>query len=589
MVEDRATAASADLGLEVSVSRDVVSTMRDGVKLLADVYTPEGSGPYPVLLLRTPYGKTGAQSPGYRHPFWYARRGYVVVVQDVRGRGASEGDWYPFEHEAEDGYDSIEWAAALPGASGRVGMYGFSYPGACQLLAATLQPPHLACIVPGLTSSDYWNGWTYRGGALQQAFVQSWALDELGSDTARRRGLTDVGQELRTTLRDINGFYDELPLDRPSVLANDGVADYYFDWLHHPTPDAYWQRWSLEPRHGQISVPALHLGAWYDIFLGGTLRNFTGIRAAATPEIARAQRLVIGPWHHMFWSRFVTGTDFGPQARNNVDDLQLQFFGRWLHDGSHEPTREPSVRTFMMGTNEWREDDAWPPPASREVGLYLASDGAANSLNGDGRLSSEPTAASPSDVFVYDPLRPVRSVGGRSCCTPDLVPMGPANQVDVESRNSVLVYSSPPLLADATVLGPVSLVLHAASSAPDTDFTAKLVDVHHDGLAINVADGIIRARYRESWSEPSLLEPGRCYEYRIEMGATGVVFRAGHRIRLEVASSNFPSYDRNLNTGGPIGSEPREAARSATQQVFHDASRPSRLVLSVIGQLDFER
>ncbi len=573
---------------EVTVRRDVSSPMRDGVQLKADVYTPEGPGPFPVVLLRTPYGKTGGQSPGYRHPLWYARQGFVVVVQDVRGRGASDGDWYPFEHEAEDGYDSVEWAAALPKSNGRVGMYGFSYPGACQLLAATLQPPHLACIVPALTASDYWNGWTYRGGALQQAFVQSWVLDELGSDTARRRGLSDLGRQMRAALRDINGVFDELPLDQGSMAAARGIADYYFDWLHHPTPDSYWHRWNLEQRFAQISVPALHIAAWYDIFLEGTLRNFTGIRDAAESRVARAQQLVIGPWTHMFWSRFVEGRDFGPEARNDVDELQLRWFERWLRDEAISDHHEPPVRAFVMGANEWRTDDAWPPAESREEELYLASNGAANSLNGDGTLTTAASSTSPYDVFVYDPLHPVRSAGGRSCCTAELVPMGPANQVEVESRNSVLVYTSAPLLSDATVLGPVSLVLHAATTAVDTDFAAKLVDVHHEGLAINVADGILRTRYRDSWSDPALVEPGRCYEYRVDMGATGVVFKAGHRIRLEVASSNFPAYDRNLNTGGPIGSEPREAAKVATQLVFHDASRPSRLKLSVIGALTFE-
>ena len=587
MTEDATAGRGPGMTHEVTVTRDVGCRMRDGVELLADVYTPDGPGPFPVLLLRTPYDKTGGQSPGYRHPLWYARHGYIVVVQDVRGRGASGGEWYPFEHEAEDGYESIEWAAGLPSSSGAVGMYGFSYPGACQLLAATLQPPHLACIVPGLTASDYWSGWTYRGGALQQAFVQSWVLDELGSDTARRRGLAELGRELRATLRDASGFYEELPLDRQSVLATDDVAPYYFDWLHHPSQDEYWQRWSLEPRWGTIRVPALHLAAWYDIFLEGTLRNFSGIRRLAHPDVAASQRLVIGPWHHMYWSRFVAGTDFGPEARSDIDDLQLRWFDQWLRNIDNGPSSEAPVRTFLMGANEWRSHGDWPPADSHTVDLFLGSQGAANSVNGNGWLAREAPETSPYDVYVYDPLHPVLSAGGRSCCSPNLVPMGPANQVEVESRNGVLVYTSPPLLRDAVVLGPVSLVLHATSTAPDTDFTAKLVDVHHAGLAINVAEGVIRARYRDSWSHPTLLEPGRRYEYQIDMGATGNMFRAGHRMRLEVSSSNFPAYDRNLNTGGPIGAEPREAARSATQQVFHDATNPSRLTLSVVGELTF--
>lgn len=573
---------------EVSVERDVSVQMRDGVRLAADVYAPHGSGPFPVLLLRTPYGKTGAQSPAYLHPLWYARHGYIVVAQDVRGRGASGGEWYPFEHEATDGYDSVEWAAALPRSNERVGMYGFSYPGACELLAAALQPPHLACIVPAMTSSDYWRGWTYRGGALQQAFVQSWVLHELASDTARRRGLHDLERELLAARRDVGGFFEDLPLNRRGVLASDDIAPYYFDWLHHSARDDYWMRWSLEPRFGQIRVPALHIAGWYDIFLDGTIRNFLGIRQAGSPEVSAAQRLVIGPWYHMFWARFVADADFGAEARNDVDAMQIRWFDHWLKGESNGVAEEAPIRAFAMGANRWRSESAWPPTKARAVDLYLASGGAANSLNGDGRLTRRPVAESPSDVFVYDPLSPIPSLGGRSCCSPDDVPMGPANQIPVEIKNGVLVYTTPRLRRDAEVLGPVEVTLYAATSARDTDWTAKLVDVHHDGLAINLSEGIIRARYRSSWSEPELLEPGRCYEYQIELGATGNLFKAGHRIRLEISSSNFPSYDRNLNTGGPVGTEPRHAAVTATQQVFHDAARPSRLTLRTLGDLELE-
>lgn len=573
---------------EVHVERDVRVPMRDGVHLSADVYRPRDEGPFPILLLRTPYGKAGAQSPAYRHPLWYARHGYIVVAQDVRGRGVSGGQWYPFEYEAADGYDSIEWAASLPGSNGRVGMYGFSYPGACQLLAATLQPPHLGCIVPAMTSSDYWRGWIYQGGALQQAFVQSWVLDELASDTARRRGLDDLETDLRAALRDVRGFYEELPLNRLSLLARDDVAPYYFDWLAHPTRDNYWMRWSIEPRYGQIRVPALHIAGWYDIFLDGTIRNFLGLRQIGSPERAAAQRLVIGPWYHMFWAQLVADADFGPDARNRVDVLQVRWFDHWLKGMPNGVAEEAPVRAFMMGSNWWRSESAWPPSEAHSVDLFLDSDGGANSLNGDGRLALKPAPASPFDVFVYDPLRPIPSLGGRSCCSPDAVPMGPANQVPVEVKNSVLVYTTPCLRRDAEVLGPVEVTLHAATTAPDTDWTAKLVDVQHDILAVNLAEGIIRARYRSSWSEPSLLEPGRCYEYRIDLGATGNVFKAGHRIRLEISSSNFPAYDRNLNTGGPIGAEARTSAVPATQQVFHDAARPSRLTLHLLGELDFD-
>jgi uncharacterized protein len=573
--------------VEISVDRDVKVPMRDGVILRADVYRPQSDRPVPVLLLRTPYGKGGAQSPAYLHPTWYARHGYLVVTQDVRGRGVSGGDWYPFEHEAADGYDSIEWAAGLDGSTGRVGMYGFSYPGACQLLAAAEQPPHLGCIIPAMTASEYWEGWTYRGGALQQAFVQSWVVNELGSDTARRRGLTTLWQRLRDATRDIASVYDRLPLRDMELAHAEELAPYYVDWIDHPTRDKYWDRWSPALRHGRIAVPALHLGGWYDIFLEGTIRNFQGIRAKAPREVADTQRLVIGPWYHMYWAAHVAGWHFGAEASNRMNDLQLRWFDHWLKGDPNSIPEEPPVRRFVMGANRWEDEVDWPPPAARGIDLHLSSGGGANSLNGEGRLQAEPDDEAAPDVFAYDPTSAVPSLGGRSCCSPAMTPMGPANQLPVEILNSVLVYTSPVLQADVELAGPVTVVLHASSTARDTDWTAKLVDVHSEELAVNVADGILRARYRLSASHPEPIEPGRVEEYVIDVGATSIMLRAGHRIRLEVSSSNFPAYDRNLNTGGPIGREDLAAARIATQAVYHDRERPSRIALSVIGDLRF--
>ncbi len=566
----------------VHVARDVPARMRDGVILYADVYRPEGKGPFPVLLMRTPYDKTQALTSVYGHPTWYARRGYLTVVQDVRGRWRSEGEWYPFAHEAEDGYDTVEWAARLPGSNGRVGMYGLSYAGATQLLAAVEDPPHLTCIVPAITASEYYEGWTYRGGALQQAFVTWWAIF-LAEDTARRRGLAGLEAELQAAAGSAGRLCAELPLERFELLRREGIAPWFFDWLAHPTRDEYWERWSIERRHSRIRVPALHVAGWYDTFLDGSIRNFVGLRANAASAPARAgQRLVIGPWHHVSWGPIVSGWCFGDAARNPIDELQLRWFDYWLEDIDRGVSEEAPVRIFVMGENRWRGEADWPPPRAAFTDFYFHSGGAANSINGDGALRREPPGDEEPDVFVYDPASPVPSLGGRSCCRYQVVPMGPADQWPAEILKAVLVYTTGPLDADLEVTGPVSAVLFAATTARDTDWTVKLVDVHPDGRAINVADGILRARYRESLSDPAPVEPGRVYEYRIELGATSMLFMAGHRIRVEVSSSNFPCYDRNLNTGGPLGTEGIADRVVATQTVFHDASRPSRVRLPVV-------
>jgi len=568
----------------VTLSRDVPGRMRDGVVLYADVYVPDGDGPFPVLLMRTPYDRTQAHTVTFPHPTWYARRGYMVVIQDVRGRWTSEGEWYPFAHEAEDGYDTVEWAAALPKSNGRVGMYGFSYDGATQLLAAAEAPQHLACIVPCLTGSEYYDGWTYRGGALHLAFVESWGV-LLAQDTARRRGLRQLEEMLHTSFSVTGLGFTNLPLEEYAPLRRDAIAPWFFDWLRHPSRDDYWERWSIARRYGQIQVPALHLAGWYDIFLDGSIRNFAGLRAGAGDRRSRdGQRLVIGPWHHLPWASMVSGWDFGEEARNCIAEEQLRWYDHFLRGTENGVTEGPPIRLFVMGENRWRDEDEWPLRGTRAAEFFLHSKGMANSLDGDGWLDQKRPGEEDADVFVYDPRTPVVSLGGRSCCRYTLAPMGPADQRPVEITNGVLVYTTPPLTDALEVTGEVSVVLFAATSARDTDWTAKLVDVHPDRRAINVADGILRARYRDSLSTPALVDPGAVIEYRIDLGATSNLFKAGHRIRLEISSSNFPCYDRNLNTGSEQAGAWISDAVVATQTVFHDPQHPSRLVLPMVSR-----
>jgi uncharacterized protein len=566
----------------ITVETDVPAQMQDGTVLYADIYRPSSGGPFPVILMRSPYDKRQAQcGSGYRHPAWYAQHGYMVVVQDVRGRYRSGGDFYPFANEANDGFDTVEWASSLPHANGRVGMYGFSYVGCTQVQAALKRPEGLRTICPGFTASQYYEHWAYNGGAFALAFNSSWAMALAEEGAIRRRD----GELIRRLIEGVStapSWYPYLPMNEHPLLASTDLGDFYFDWMAHPSYDDYWRRWSVDEDYSRIEVPALHIGGWYDIFIGGTVRNFTGLRHHAGSDAARAgQKLLVGPWHHTYWSRVVGTLDFGPEAANRIDDMQLRWFDQFLRDQQTGVLDSP-VSVFLMGANHWEDFSTWPPEGVVYRSYFLHSEGDAHTVSGNGRLDIEPPGSEPPDVFGYNPLAPVPSFGGRSCCDPSITPMGPYPQVDVEMLGSVQVYTTRPLERDLTVIGPVTCTLFAATSATDTDFTAKLCDVSPGGLSINIANGIIRARFRESLSDPKPVTPGEVYEYTIELGPTAHVFRAGHSIRLQVSSCDFPHWDRNLNTGGTLGTEGPEAAVVATQVVLHDGAHASHLSLPVM-------
>lgn len=554
---------------DVSVERDVRCRARDGAVLAADVYRPAGADPRPVLLMRDPYDKAGAQTgSGYAHPAVWARRGYVVAVQDCRGRFRSEGVFEPFVHEARDGYDTVEWAAQLPGADGRVVMYGFSYVGATQLLAALERPPSLVGIMPGFTASSYYDGWTYEGGALSLAFAASWAAG-LAYDGARGRRDGAAMRRLEAAFSD-SAWLSGLPLEELGPLRRD-EASCFFDWLEHPSEDGYWRATSIREDYGRIQVPGLHLAGWYDVFLTGSVENFCGL--------AGRQKLVVGPWVHGPWVPTPGSGGGGEAAAGAVDDWSCRFLDVVLHE--REPaTLGAPVSAFVLGDG-WRELESWPPPESRPTDWYLHSGGRANSCHGDGALSPDLPGDEPPDVFVYDPLAPSVGAGGHSCCVAGIAPMGPASQRAREEWGDVLIYTSSPLERDLVLLGDASVTLHAASSAVDTDFTARLCIVDPEGESINLTEGIVRARYRDSLSAPSRLTPGSVNEYRITLGPIGAVVPAGHRLRVDVSSSDFPHWDRNLNTGGPLGKEGPELAIVATQAVLHDRARPSCVTLPV--------
>jgi putative CocE/NonD family hydrolase len=557
---------------EVTAERNVAAKMRDGVALRADIYRPKAEGKFPVLLVRTPYDKTNSMGFALR----VAARGYVVIAQDVRGRFESEGDWYPFKNESQDGYDTVEWAAALPYSNGKVGMFGGSYVGATQLLAAMAKPPHLAGICPNVTASNYHNGWTYQGGAFEQWFNESWTTG-LAMNTMRRR-VEDSGDAL--------GGTKVLPLNAYPVLEAPSVGDlanYFTDWLAHPDFDEYWKQWSIEDHYAQIQVPALHFGAWYDIFLNGTLKNYAGLKIdAGTDAAKRGQRLVVFVGGHAgaAGARKIGAVDFGEKAPFDLDELILRWYDWLLKGQANGVEKEKPVKLFVMGKNEWREEDDWPLARAKSTRYYLHSAGVANGLSGDGTLSVTPPGEEKRDQYVYDPADPAPTIGGPLCCQELPTGIGPQDQRAAEARSDVLVYTTAGFAKDTEVTGPVSLDLYVSSSAVDTDFTGMLVDVWPNGLAQNLTDGILRLRYRNSQQKAELANPGETYHVTVDLWATSNVFLAGHKLRLEVSSSNFPRFDRNMNTG----EEQARATRmvKATNAIYHDKAHPSALILPVV-------
>jgi uncharacterized protein len=571
----------------IIVEKNIEVPMRDGTILRADLYRPDTPEKLPVLLNRTPYNKAMPMVFSLTlDAMRAAEAGYNVMVQDCRGRFASDGVFDCFTVETRDGYDTIEWAARQPWADGKVGTYGASYMGATQWLAAIETPPSLKAMVPSITASDYHDGWTYQGGAFALFFNVSWTMGALSTPNLLRERANHpaLNEELGRTIGSIDTMLEtmkHLPLKEfPMFRAG---APYFFDWLAHPSLDSYWRKLSIEEQHAKVTVPALNIGGWYDIFQGGTLRNFLGMRARGASDLARnGQRLMVGPWHHAVPFQNVVGAmDFGYQTgavSADIDGAQLRFFDQYLK-GKDGAAARP-VRIFVMGINQWREEKEWPPPGTEFRRYYLHSRGRANGTYGDGALSTEAPGNEPPDNFLYNPIDPVPTVGGGLCCYPGALQGGAFDQANVERRADVLVYSTEPLGEDVEVTGPITMTLYAASSAPDTDFTAKLVDVSPCGMARNLTDGILRARFRESPAEQKLLAPGQVTEFKIDLWNTSNVFQAGHRIRLEVSSSNFPRFDRNPNTGHDQFADAE--LRPALQTVMHDRSFASHVTLPVV-------
>ena len=559
--------------------------MRDGTILRANVTRPVPEGRYPVLIERTPYNKEGGSEVGVGSPEFFAQRGYAVIIQDVRGRFASEGEFYPFRDDGaglnRDGYDTVEWAAAQPFSDGNVGMIGGSYSGATQYRNALSRPPHLRALYVRESSADYYQEWVYRSGAFELGFSLGWAhtvtstnLAHLvaGAELARQQGLLEKVKE------EMDDWYGRLPLFPCPFL--EGLSDWHNIWLEHPEDGPYWWQLNVEKFHDQVETPIYHLGGWFDIFLGGTLKNYMGLKQRArTARARKSQKLIIGPWVHgpsNIASQSAGEFDFGPDAGQDFNRLRQPWFDHWLKGLDTGVMEEPPVRIFVMGRNQWRDEVDWPLPDTRYANYYLhgGKSGSIDSLN-DGTLAVEPPGGSEDpDSFLYDPADPVPTRGGNTLGLPG----GVFDQREVDAR--CLTFTSEPLREELEVTGPVKAVIYGMSSAPDTDWVVRLLDVHPDGYARNLCDGILRARYRNSFQYPELLDPGKVYSFEIDLWATSNVFLPGHRIRVSVTSSCFPRFDRNLNTGGPIHQE--ASGQVAINTVLHDALRPSHVVLPVI-------
>jgi putative CocE/NonD family hydrolase len=552
-----------DFGDGVTLERGVECVLSDGVKLVSDHYYPAGDGPWPVLLMRQPYGRDIASTVVYAHPVWFARHGYCVVIQDVRGRGASEGEFYPFRHEGKDGADAIAWLLTRPECNGRVGMYGFSYQGATQLLAAAERPDGLQCIAPAMAACDLYRGWFYHHGALRLGSTMGWGLQMLKEDAQRRR-LREASAKLEAAWIDVAAQARATPYAEHPALMSEGLPTYVRDWMEHDVPGRYWSAMDVNERPHLIEVPALHLSGWYDTYLEGSVKGFELLRdGAGTARARKHQYLLAGPWQHIPWGDRVGELRLGDAALLNTDALLLRWFDHWLKDAKTW-NNEPRVRHFALGMNRWMEAKDFN--AEAVLRLYLRSSGRAESRKGDGWLSDEPAESESADVFSYDPEVPVAGPGGA------------VDQSTLEMGNNLLVYTGETLCDAMHVFGRPKVVVYAMTSACNADVTAKLVRVMPSGRAEFVCMGIARSGYMFG----NDYEGDKVHRWEFTLEPTSCVFAAGERVRLEIAGVAFPLYDRNPSTQVKASSATRWNWGRSTHLVFHDAERPSVLELPVL-------
>ncbi len=586
---------------------NVMIPMRDGVCLATDIYFPAlggqpASGKFPVILERTPYDKAG--SGNVTNGTYYARRGYVCAIQDVRGRFVSEGEWYPFAKEAPDGYDTVEWLAAQEWSDGQIGTMGASYCGSDQSALATLNPPHLSTMIVAVGASNYYHCSMRQNGALEQRFM----IYAFRMATTSKEAFADpnIKAAVDRAFANVGEWVSRAPLKRGTsplrMLPN--YEQWVLDLFTHGEYDDYWKQrgYAISQYYEEhADVPTLYLGGWYDSYARATCENYTALSKMKTSR----QVLLMGPWTHGGWGVSNAGdVDFGTHSFINYNDLRLAWFDHYLKGMNTEVSDWSPVKIFVMGTGEglpnyqgrlhhsghWRDEGDFPLPDTQFTPYYLHADG--------GLSTTLPSADESTSCFSFDPRDPVPTIGGGISAADPIMGAGAFDQrgnsrffgcqdtLPLNARSDVLTFQTPPLGNDVEVTGPITVKLHASSSAHDTDFTAKLIDVcplsddYPDGLAINLTDSIIRARYRNGWDAPELLEPGEVYEFVFELYPTSNVFKKGHRIRLDISSSNWPRFDVNPNTGGDLGVERR--FEIAEQTIHHEPEHPSHVILPVI-------
>ena len=557
---------------DVRMDFGVKQEMRDGVKLSADIYRPDTEGRFPVILVRTCYSSTertlASIDESIENYKFFARRGYVFVFQDVRGKNNSDGEFYPHIHEAEDGYDTQEWCGTQEWSNGKVGTRGGSYLSSTQWLPALLRNPHLKTMISLTAPNDPFINNPYRDGTLILVMA-AWAA---GVDGHKNQSLRPY--------EDLHKLYKHRPLIELDHKFGRKIP-WWKDWIRHSTNDSFWKALSVEGRYNEINVPILHISGWFDDCGIGARINYVGMtKHGQTEHTRKNQQLLVGPWLHnqIGRERKIGSIDFGPTAIIDLQTIELRWFDYWLKGIDNGIMDKPPINIFVMGENEWHNEMEWPLAQTQFTKFYLHSDGRANSLLGDGSLSKDIPGDEPPDIYTYDPDNPV----------PVLEPFpyqigGPMDRRSVEQRNDVLMYVTPPLQTAIEVTGQLAAKLYAATDVTDTDFVTILVDIYPNGYAMWLNDGIIRARYRDSLETPSLIEPGKIYEYSLDLWWTSNLFKKGHRIGIEVTSSRFPGSDPNPNTGRNIGTETETIC--AQQTIYHDRKHPSHMILPVIPRV----
>lgn len=595
---------------DVIINRNVMVPMRDGVHLAADVYFPANDGKkinkqFPVVLERTPYDKSTMVNR--LHGGSFARRGYVVVKQDVRGRFESEGIWYAFAREAEDGYDTVEWLAKQPWSNGKIGTEGSSYAGSDQSALATLNPPHLSTMIVSVGAANYYHASMRQNGVLEQRFL----VYVYRMATTSKEALADPGLKAaleKAFTEDMPDKINKLPLrEGTTVLSRlPSYEKWALDIQNHADYDDYWKGhrgYAISEYYDEhADVPTLYFGGWYDSYARATCENFIQLSKRKSSD----QFLLMGPWDHGGWQKTFSGEiDFGVDSVVDYEDLRLSWFDRYLKELNSEVENWKPVKFFTMGTGDqrpnyhgmmdqggyWADALDWPLPGTQFTQFYL---------HGDGQLSPEKPGINvdkPFSTYTFDPKNPVPTIGGGISAADSIIPPGGfdqrcrpevhgcADSLPLNMRSDVLSFQTPGLKDDVEVTGPIEMHLWVASSALDTDFTAKLIDVHPssvdypEGLAINISDSVMRARYRNGYEKPELLKPEEPFELVFQLYPSSNIFRAGHRIRLDISSSNWPRFDVNPNTGGELGVDRQYVI--ANQTVYHEVEYPSHIVLPI--------